>query len=441
MKDTQDNRIIFHIDVNSAFLSWSAVKRLSEDPNAPDLRLIPSAVGGDVKTRHGVITAKSIPAKKFGVKTGEPVMRALEKCPELVLIPSDFTTYRKYSNAFMKILKKYCPAVEKASIDEAYLDMTGLEGRFQKELNAGGTFPRCAAEVIKNEIRDTLGFTVNVGISSNKLLAKMASDFTKPDKIHTLYPEEVPEKLWPLPIGELYGCGPKTAERLTGLGLKTIGDAAKADPDLLISILGDKAGSYIHRAANGLSRSEVVITREKAKSYSNETTTPEDITLENFDSACVPTIKKLSGRVAERLQRDRVRGSTVFISVKTARFRRHSRQMRLINPTNDAGRITESALLLASELLMPPSGLFAHGEAIRLIGVGVTTLTESTFDQLDLFSWAEEKKKNDAAAQKKKARDDKLTGMMQKINDKYGSGAISRGQKGFKNENTDHPAR
>ena len=441
MKDTQDNRIIFHIDVNSAFLSWSAVKRLSEDPNAPDLRLIPSAVGGDVKTRHGVITAKSIPAKKIGVKTGEPVMRALEKCPELVLIPSDFTTYRKYSNAFMKILKKYCPVVEKASIDEAYLDMTGLEDRFQKELNAGGTFPRCAAEVIKNEIRDTLGFTVNVGISSNKLLAKMASDFTKPDKIHTLYPEEVPEKLWPLPIGELYGCGPKTAERLTGLGLKTIGDAAKADPDLLISILGDKAGSYIHRAANGLSRSEVVITREKAKSYSNETTTPEDITLENFDSACVPTIKKLSGRVAERLQRDRVRGSTVFISVKTALFRRHSRQMRIDNPTNDAGRITESALLLASELLMPPSGLFAHGEAIRLVGVGVTTLTESTFDQLDLFSWAEEKKKNDAAAQKRKARDDKLTGMMQKINDKYGSGAISRGQKGFKNENTDHPAR
>ena len=441
MKDTQDNRIIFHIDVNSAFLSWSAVKRLSEDPNAPDLRLIPSAVGGDVKTRHGVITAKSIPAKKFGVKTGEPVMRALEKCPELVLIPSDFTTYRKYSNAFMKILKKYCPAVEKASIDEAYLDMTGLEGRFQKELNAGGTFPRCAAELIKNEIRDTLGFTVNVGISSNKLLAKMASDFTKPDRIHTLWPEEVPEKLWPLPIGELYGCGPKTAERLTGLGLKTIGDAARADPDLLVSILGDKAGSYIHRAANGLSRSEVVITREKAKSYSNETTTPEDITLENFDAACVPTIKKLSGRVAERLQRDRVRGSTVFISVKTGSFRRHSRQMRLDNPTNDAGRITESALLLASELLMPPSGLFAHGEAIRLVGVGVTTLTESTFDQLDLFSWAEEKKKNDAAAQKRKARDDKLTGMMQKINDKYGSGAISRGQKGFKNENTDHPAR
>ncbi len=441
MKDTQDNRIIFHIDVNSAFLSWSAVKRLSEDPNAPDLRLIPSAVGGDVKTRHGVITAKSIPAKKFGVKTGEPVMRALEKCPELVLIPSDFTTYRKYSNAFMKILKKYCPAVEKASIDEAYLDMTGLEGRFQKELNAGGTFPRCAAEVIKNEIRDTLGFTVNVGISSNKLLAKMASDFTKPDKIHTLYPEEVPEKLWPLPIGELYGCGPKTAERLTGLGLKTIGDAARADPGLLISILGDKAGSYIHRAANGLSRGEVAVTREKAKSYSNETTTPEDITLENFDAACVATIKKLSGRVAERLQRDRVRGSTVFISVKTARFRRHSRQMRIDNPTNDAGRITEAALLLANDLLMPPSGLFAHGEAIRLVGVGVTTLTESTFDQLDLFSWAEEKKKNDAAAQKRKARDDKLTGMMQKINDKYGSGAISRGQKGFKNENTDHPAR
>ena len=441
MQDRARHRIIFHIDVNSAFLSWSAVKRLSEDPDAPDLRLIPSAVGGDVKTRHGIITAKSIPAKKFGVKTGEPVMRALEKCPDLVLIPSDFKTYRKYSNAFMKILRKYCDAVEKASIDEAYLDMTDAAGRFRKDVEAGRTFPFCAAEIIKNEIRDTLGFTVNVGISSNKLLAKMASDFEKPDKIHTLWPEEVPAKLWPLPVGELYGCGPKTAERLTGLGIRTIGDAAAADPALLTSILGDKAGAYIRRAANGISESEVTAWREKAKSYSNETTTPEDITLENYDAACVPTIRRLAAHVSERLVRDRVRGATVFISVKTARFKRRSRQMQLENPTNDGGRIAEAALLLANDLLMPPAGLFACGEAIRLIGVGVTGLTDSTFDQLDLFSWAEEKKKLDAAAQKKKAREEKLTGMMHAINERYGSGAIRRGQKGLENENTDHKAR
>ena len=434
-------RIIFHIDVNSAFLSWTAVKRLAEDPSAPDLRLIPSAVGGDVKTRHGIITAKSIPAKKYGVKTGEPVLRALEKCPGLVLVPSDFRTYRKYSGAFMKILRKYCPAVEKASIDEAYLDMTGAEEHFRKQIDAGQPYPFCAAEIIKNEIRDTLGFTVNVGISSNKLLAKMASDFEKPDRIHTLWPEEIPEKLWPLPIGDLYGCGPKTAERLTGLGIRTIGDAAAADPGLLTSMLGEKAGAYIRRAANGLSESEVTIVREKAKSYSNETTTPEDITLDNFDSAAVPTFTKLAEKVAGRLHADHVRGSTVFISVKTAGFRRHSRQTGLPAATDDPARIRAAALFLANELLMPPSGLLASGEAIRLIGVGVTGLTDEPFDQIDLFTWAEEKKKLDAAAGKKKARDEKLAGMMLKINEKYGSGAIRRGQKGPENENPDHPTR
>ena len=165
-------RCIFHIDVNSAFLSWSAVKRLSENPKATDLRTIPSAVGGDVKTRHGIITAKSIPAKKYGVTTGEPVVKALQKCPQLVLIPSDFKTYRMYSQAFMDILHRYCPAVEQASIDEAYMDMTGLSENFAAYSERTGIwFPECAAMQIKNEIRDTLGFTVNVGISVNKLLA------------------------------------------------------------------------------------------------------------------------------------------------------------------------------------------------------------------------------------------------------------------------------
>ena len=190
-------RCIFHIDVNSAFLSWSAVKRLSENPKATDLRTIPSAVGGDVKTRHGIITAKSIPAKKYGVTTGEPVVKALQKCPQLVLIPSDFKTYRTYSKAFMDILHRYCPAVEQASIDEAYMDMTGLSENFAAYSERTGIwFPECAAMQIKNEIRDTLGFTVNVGmgISVNKLLAKTASDFEKPDRIHTLYPDELEEK-------------------------------------------------------------------------------------------------------------------------------------------------------------------------------------------------------------------------------------------------------
>ena len=198
-------RTIFHIDVNSAFLSWSAVKQLKENPDAVDLRTIPSAVGGDVTTRHGIITAKSIPAKKYGVQTGEPVVKALQKCPELVLVRSDFATYRAYSAAFIEILRSYSEILEQVSIDEAYLDVTELIE------DSDGLTAEKLAGMIRKEICEKLGFTVNVGISVNKFLAKMASDFAKPDRTHTLYPEEIREKLWPLPIRDLHGCGASTA--------------------------------------------------------------------------------------------------------------------------------------------------------------------------------------------------------------------------------------
>ncbi|MBO5998378.1 MAG: DNA polymerase IV, partial [Lachnospiraceae bacterium] len=265
-------KIIFHIDVNSAFLSWSAVKRLKEDPSAQDIRLIPSIVGGDVKTRHGIVTAKSIPAKKYGIKTGEPVVKALQKCPELVIVRSDFDTYREYSRAFITILRKYSAKVEQASIDEAFLDMTDVLGSRPD--------PRGAAQEtagrIREEISGTLGFTVNVGISTNKLLAKMASDFTKPDRTHTLYPEEIPEKMWPLPIGDLYGCGAKTADKLRTLGVLTIGDAAALPEEVLRSYLGEKTGEYISLSSNGKGSDTVHTDRDDAKSYSNEITTPYD---------------------------------------------------------------------------------------------------------------------------------------------------------------------
>ena len=195
-----DGRTIFHVDVNSAFLSWSALKLLKEDPGAVDLRTIPSGVGGDVKTRHGIITAKSIPAKKYGVQTGEPVVKALQKCPQLVLVPPDFETYRKYSRALMEILARYTPLIQQVSIDEAYMDLTDRIPFGDRE----GAL--ALAKQIRDHVREQLGFTVNVGISVNKLLAKTASDFEKPDRTHTLYPEEVPAKMWPLPIGTLHGC-------------------------------------------------------------------------------------------------------------------------------------------------------------------------------------------------------------------------------------------
>ena len=419
MNDTHDiaDRIIFHIDVNSAFLSWSAVKRLREDPSALDLRTVPSAVGGNVETRHGIITAKSIPAKKYGVTTGEPVISALKKCPNLILVPNDRKTYKAYSADFIRILRKYADEVEQVSIDEAFLDMSDPERFYEgvrktyaltdelKSRTFGDkTYPLSAAELIKNEIRDTLGFTVNVGISTNKILAKMASDFEKPDKIHTLYPDEIATKLWPLPIGELFGCGRKTADKLRSVGVTTIGDAATMSLENLQSIIGSKAGEYLHNNANGISDSPVISEREKAKSYSNETTTAEDITAANYQANGLPIIQRLSESVASRLQRDNVRAYTVYVIVKTGEFRRHTRQTTLPDSTNDADVIRDTAAALMDTILFGREGLFAKDQTVRLIGVGCTNIDESEYVQMDLFSWAKTVKADEERKREEEAR-------------------------------------
>ena len=382
------NSYIFHIDVNSAFLSWSALKKLEEEPGSVDLRTIPSAVGGDVETRHGIITAKSIPAKQYGVQTGEPVVKALQKCPQLVLVRSDFKTYRKYSHAFIDILHEYTDQVEQVSIDEAYMDTTGLELLFAKKTagESSGTdglsYPLNLAYHIKNTVFQRLGFTVNVGVSTNRLLAKMASDFTKPDKVHTLFPGEIPQKMWPLPIRELHGCGRATAEKLENIGIRTIGDAAHADLKILQSLLGEKGGSYICRSANGISRASVTTTREEAKSYSNETTTAFDITEDNFEKEALPVIKHLSEKVAARMQRDEVFAGTIDVSVKTDSFQRRSKQRKLSASTNDAELIYQTAEQLMRQLLLGKNGLFGKGHHIRLIGVGGSGLDRGEYRQV-----------------------------------------------------------
>lgn len=414
-------RIIFHVDVNSAFLSWSAVKRLKDDPKAVDLRTIPSAVGGDVETRHGIITAKSIPAKRFGIVTGEPVVKALQKCPGLVLVSSDWEAYREYSNAFIRILLEYSELVQQASIDEAYVDMTeaiGTEDRRSAAL--------ALAASIREEIRTRLGFTVNVGISSNKLLAKMASDFQKPDRTHTLWPEEVPAKMWPLPIGDLYGCGGKTASRLAGIGITTIGDAAGADPAMLQSFLGEKSGAYITAASRGIGSDRVHTEHEDARSYSNETTTPEDITLQSYDRLTPPLLHHLSGKVAGRMKRDGVYGSTVTVSVKTNDFRRRSRQKKLDAATNDAAVIERHARELLRGLLYERDGIFDRGAGVRLIGVGMSSLDHGEYRQLSLedFLQDQEKEKAEAAG---RVRQEKLRKMLQKVQSRYGNDSLRKG--------------
>ena len=419
-----NERCIFHVDVNSAFLSWSAVKRLREDPEAVDLRKIPSAVGGDVETRHGIITARSIPAKKLGIKTAEPVVKALQKCPDLVLVKSDFKTYREYSHEFIKILRKHAPVVQQASIDEAYLDFTGTKV---------ASDPCKEAAAIKDEIRDSLGFTVNVGISVNKLLAKMASDFEKPDKIHTLYPVEIKKKMWPLPIGDLYGCGKRTASKLENYGIRTIGEAAVTPLEVLISILGDNAGAYIYESANGISDSPVSEEERDAKSYSNESTISVDVDEKNFETVGLPVVHELAESVARRLARDGVFAGTIEASVKTDDFRRRSHQRKLINSTNDANLIEKTAIGLLEEMLKGDEGLFAKGFKVRLIGVGGTNLDRQEYRQMTLFdlmkgnsiSLSDEMKKPDEGEERRA----KLRKMMNDINSRYGEDAVFKGRK------------
>ena len=412
------DKLIFHVDVNSAFLSWTAVKKLKDEPESVDLRTIPSAIGGDVSKRHGVITACSIPAKKQGVRTGEPVMRALEKCPKLCLFPSDFKTYREYSAKFIEILKKYALAVEQVSIDEAYLDMTGTDE------------PISMAEKIKAEIYEALGFTVNIGISTVKLLAKMASDFEKPYKVHTLFPKEIKEKMWKLPIEKLHGCGYRTSEKLRNIGVKTIGDAAALDKKLLCSLLGEKSGEYIHESSNGRGSDIVSGEREAAKSYSNETTLPYDIRVSTYDKEMPVVIKWLAESVSKRLKKDEAEGYTISVSAKTSSFKRRSKQTTIVEPTNNAKEIEKVSISLMKELCFGEKGLFEEDEGIRLVGVGVSHLAENECKQMDIFSYMKEKSVQDEIKlkeTKKKEKEDKLNTMLKKINEKFGEGKIKKG--------------
>ena len=373
--------IIFHVDVNSAFLSWTAVQRLKEDPTSTDLRTIPSIVGGDRETRHGIVTAKSIPAARLGIRTADPVAQALKKCPDLVIVPSDFALYRRSSAAFIAILKKYSDLVEQASIDEAYMDVSGTDD------------PVGLAGRIRDEVRETLGFTVNVGISTNKLLAKMASDFTKPDKTHTLFPEEIPEKMWPLPIGSLYGCGSHTAARLISVGIHTIGDAAALPQEYLQSVLGDKSGRYIWRSANGISHSQVTTVREEAKSCSNEITTPFDITEDNYAKEMPPLLDALSEKVSGRLIKKGLYAKTVGVMIKTSDFKRRSMQVKREDSLQSADIIRRIAGELADKLMLGEKGVFAEGLGVRLVGISTADLDHGEYRQMslaDLLAGAED---------------------------------------------------
>lgn len=386
--------IWFHIDVNSAYLSWSAAENL-KNGGTEDFREIPAIVGGDMSKRLGVVLAKSPSAKACGVKTGEPVTDALKKCPGLVIIPPDHKLYAAYSARLMALLAEYSPDLRQYSIDECFM-------RYMPEY--GGAGPVADACALKDRIRRELSFTVNIGISTNKLLAKMASDFKKPDRVHTLFPEEIQKKMWPLPVGELFMVGRSTVNRLHLLGIKTIGDLAAADPKILEAHLKSH-GRTIWEYANGIEGSPIDIrSKSENKGIGNSTTIAYDVT---DRKAAAAILRELSEKVAGRLRKAGQLAGIVCVEIKYYDFKSASHQKQLLTPSNTSGDIYRAACQLFDELW--------NEEPVRLLGIRTSKLCEPGQQQLNLFDMG------------KNAKMQKLDEALDKIRNKYGEGAVVRG--------------
>ncbi|MBR3811525.1 MAG: DNA polymerase IV [Agathobacter sp.] len=390
--------IIFHIDVNSAFLSWEATYRIRELGETEDLRQIPCVVGGSEESRHGIVLAKSESAKKYGVITGEPLVDARRKCPGLRTVPANFPIYVKYSTAMMKILEDYSPDIEQYSIDESFVNMTGMQTLFGPPLEV--------AHKIKDRIYEELGFTVNIGISSNKLLAKMASDFKKPNLVHTLFPEEVPTKMWPLPVSDLFFVGRQTTKRLHSLGIFTIGDLAKTDKKVIHDNLKGH-GDVIWEFANGIgdSMDEVASKNRKPanKGYSNETTMAFDVT----DKALAKEILlSLTETVSTRVRADKSYISVISVYYVDNEFHHSSKQLTLASATNVTNEIYHHVCSLFDQLW--------NGSPIRLLGVHTSRATTESLRQYSLFETRDVEKLS------------KLDAAIDKIRGKYGEDSVMR---------------
>ena len=394
-----DDHIIFHIDVNSAYLSWSALKLLEEGASV-DIRTIPAIVGGDQKTRHGIVVAKSIPAKACGIHTAETVASALKKCPDLLMVPPDHTYYRKKSRMLMVYLSGICPCIEQVSVDECYMDYEPIRGKY-------GT-PEETAAFLKDSVREKFGFTVNVGISDRKVLAKMASDFKKPDLVHTLYVREIREKLWPLSIDSLHMCGKSSAGLLKKMGIRTIGDLAETDKTMVESWLKSH-GRLLWEYANGIDDSPVISQPAKAKGVGNSTTIAHDVTTAK---EAYEILRKLAESVSSRLKKKQFLAGQVSTEIKYSTFQSVSHQTTLLTATSDADAIYRQACELFDELW--------DGSAIRLLGIRTTKLEdEGQPVQMNLFEFQKEKE----SSEKQK----KLEEALKKIRSRYGDDAVHKG--------------
>lgn len=390
-------RQILHVDVNNAFLSWLAVYKLKNGEQV-DIREQVAVIGGDETKRSGIVLAKSSKAKQFGIVTGETLYSARQKCRNLQVYPGDYKIYREYSNKLYNLLLEYTDKIERYSIDECFLDMTNyLMG--DKLINK--------ANEINKRIKKELGFTVNVGVAHNKLLAKMASDFTKPDRVHTLYEEEIPQKMWDLPISELFMIGKRTVPKLYNMGIKTIGQLAKSDEKLLIKKFG-KFGKVMWEYANGIDEAEVNYLPEKPKSIGNSVTLPIDV---SDISQLEEVIVALSEQVSYRLRKEDLLATVVNVQLRTKNFEDFSHQAKLDCATSSTKEILKNAKYLFREM-------YKIGMLIRLVGVRVDGLVEKEQLQLSLFGNTEDSKKQQ-----------KLDSVLDGLNEKYGYNFVKRAGK------------
>ena len=396
---TGDNmeRQILHVDVNNAFLSWTAIDMLKNGSNI-DIREIPAVIGGDESKRSGIVLAKSIKAKECGVKTADTIYQARIKCPGLKVFPSNFKIYRNYSNKLYELLLEYTDKIERFSIDECFLDMTHYLMN-DTLLNKG--------KEINRRVRKELGFTVNVGVAHNKLLAKMASDFKKPDRVHTLFENEIQNKMWTLPVSELFMLGKRTVPKLHNMQIKTIGDLAKTNKIILQNKFG-KHGAMMWEYANGIDNSEVKYIPEKPKGIGNSITLPEDISNIN---KLEEILLALTDQVTYRLRKQEMLARVVNVQLRTKDFVDTSHQKKLPKATAS----TKEIFVYAKELI---EQMYIKGTPIRLIGLRVDDLTDKEERQISLF--------NDEI---KNEKQDKLDKTIDRLKEKYGYNLVTRAGK------------
>ena len=401
------DRIILHIDVNNAFLSWSAVWMLKNGYNK-DIRNRYAVIAGDESQRRGIVLAKSGLCKKRGVKTADPIYLARRKCPYLEVYPPKFEVYKKFSDMMYKYLCNYTNIIERYSIDECFLDYTG-------SINLFGD-PVKVAYRIKDDIYKKFGFTVNVGVGNNKLLAKMASDFEKPNKVHTLFSNESEKKMFPLPIEDLFMIGKASSKKLREMGITTIGELAKTDEDVLVRKF-KQMGKMMHEYANGIDNSEVMYEREQMKSISNSTVLPYNY----HDIEMIKNvIHSLSNEIGKKLRNNKLYADTIGIWFKYTYFDKVSRQIKLDNSISNDEDIYNNAFSIFNSI-------WNHEDGIRSICVFVNGLSSERKLQLSLFDDITRKDEND----------NNLQDVIDDLRDKFGDNVI-----GFannkNNKNTDN---